>query len=110
MVVDGYQFDAAYHKTLRDAGRKLLALDDNGDAGYYWADLVLNQNIHAQADWYAHRAPDTRLLLGTRYALLRREFLRWRGWQRDTPETAAKVMVTLAAATRTTSRSRSSRP
>ncbi len=95
VVVDGYQFDAAYHKALKDAGLKLLVLDDNGDSGFYWADLVLNQNIHAQADWYKNRASYTRLLLGTQYALLRREFLAWRGWQRDTPETAYKILVTL---------------
>ena len=95
--MDGYQFDAAYQKALTRRGPQVCwCLDDNGDAGYYWADLVLNQNIHAQADWYADRAPHTRLLLGTRYALLRREFLGLaRLATRDAPESAYKMLVTL---------------
>lgn len=95
VVVDGYGFDAAYHKALKDAGLKLLVLDDNGDADFYGADLVLNQNIHACADWYAGRAPYTQLLLGTKYALLRREFRAWRNWQRGAPALAYKILVTL---------------
>ena len=95
VVLDGYQFDAAYQKALKDAGPRLLVLDDNGEAGAYHADLVLNQNVHARPEWYANRAPDTRLRLGTRYALLRREFLAQSDRQRETPETAYKVLVTL---------------
>lgn len=73
-VVDGYSFDARYHRSLVEAGLRVLALDDNGETRRYETDLVLNQNAHADPAWYADRAPRTRLLLGTRYALLRREF------------------------------------
>jgi UDP-2,4-diacetamido-2,4,6-trideoxy-beta-L-altropyranose hydrolase len=97
-VVDGYQFGADYQRRLKDAGLRVLLLDDYGHAGDYCADLVLNQNLSADAALYTRRAPHTRLLLGTRYALLRREFLAWRDWKREIPAVARKVLVTLGGA------------
>lgn len=95
VVVDGYKFGADYQKALKAEGLRLLFMDDYGHADSYSADLVLNQNIYAEEDRYLHREPTTRLLLGARYALLRREFLRWRDWERHIPGAARKVLVTL---------------
>jgi len=95
VVVDGYHFGAAYQCALKAAGLRVLSIDDYGHAGHYAADLVLNQNIYADESLYLSREPYTRLLLGTRYVLLRREFWPWRGWQREIPEIARKVLVTL---------------
>ncbi|MDD3828051.1 MAG: UDP-2,4-diacetamido-2,4,6-trideoxy-beta-L-altropyranose hydrolase [Anaerolineae bacterium] len=95
MVVDGYQFDAAYQQALKRAGLRLLFVDDYGHSSHYYADLVLNQNIETREALYARHEPDTRLLLGTRYALLRREFWPWRGWQRKVRPGARRVLVTL---------------
>jgi len=95
VVVDGYSFGAAYQHTIKGAGLQLLFVDDCGHAEHYWADIVLNQNLHADESLYRDREDYTRLLLGTRYALLRREFWPWRGWRREIPEVARKVLVTL---------------
>ena len=95
LVVDGYHFDAEYQKSIKAAGYKLLWFDDCGHAAHYYADLVLNQNISADPSLYSNREPYTQLLLGTRYALLRREFERWQGWQREISPVARKVLVTL---------------
>jgi UDP-2,4-diacetamido-2,4,6-trideoxy-beta-L-altropyranose hydrolase len=95
VVVDGYVFGAAYQACLRRAGLKVLFLDDNGHAEHYSADLVLNQNPHARAGLYPSREPGTRLLLGSQFALLRREFRAWAGWGREIPLVARKVLVTL---------------
>ena len=95
LALDGYHFDAAYQDAVKKAGLGLLVIDDNGHAARYHADLVLNQNISAGESLYPAREPDTRLLLGTRYALLRREFWPWRGWQRPTLPAASRVLVTL---------------
>jgi UDP-2,4-diacetamido-2,4,6-trideoxy-beta-L-altropyranose hydrolase len=95
VVVDGYQFDADYQRLLKGAGLRLLFIDDYGHAAYYWADLILNQNIHAQEKLYSARELYARLLLGSRYVLLRREFQEWRGWQRQIPEVAKNILVTL---------------
>lgn len=95
VVVDGYQFGSDYQRAIKNAGLSLLFIDDNGHADHYYANLVLNQNIHAEASLYAQREPYTRLLLGMRYVLLRREFLKWREWKREIPDVARKVLVTL---------------
>jgi UDP-2,4-diacetamido-2,4,6-trideoxy-beta-L-altropyranose hydrolase len=95
LVLDGYHFGADYQRLIKASGGHLLCLDDYGHAGHYCADLVLNQNIHAHEGLYRSREPETRLLLGTRYALLRQEFFKWRGWPRQIPETAKKILVTL---------------
>jgi UDP-2,4-diacetamido-2,4,6-trideoxy-beta-L-altropyranose hydrolase len=95
VVVDGYHFDAPYQRAIKEAGLRLLFIDDYGHADRYWADLVLNQNIYAHARLYANRAPYTELLLGARYVLLRREFLAWGTWRRPIPGMASKVLVTL---------------
>jgi UDP-2,4-diacetamido-2,4,6-trideoxy-beta-L-altropyranose hydrolase len=95
LVVDGYQFGGNYQHLVKEAGLALLFVDDYGHAEHYWADLVLNQNPTAQEEFYLRREPYTRLLLGTRYALLRREFLQWRKLRREIPGVARKILVTL---------------
>ena len=98
VVVDGYVFGAAYQKSIKDAELCLLFVDDNGHASHYYADLVLNQNIHASESLYQNREPHTQLLLGPKYALLRQEFRQWRGWRPDVPDIARKLLVTMGAA------------
>jgi UDP-2,4-diacetamido-2,4,6-trideoxy-beta-L-altropyranose hydrolase len=95
VVVDGYQFDASYQSSLKQAGLKVLVVDDMGECEHYCADLVMNQNTHACEDMYVRREPHTRLLLGPRYAMLRREFNSWREWQREIPPAGRKVLVTM---------------
>ncbi|MBN1472355.1 MAG: UDP-2,4-diacetamido-2,4,6-trideoxy-beta-L-altropyranose hydrolase [Syntrophaceae bacterium] len=98
LVIDGYYFDASYQKRIKEAGYKILRIDDYGHADHYCADIVLNQNISADESFYMHREPHTKLLLGTGYVLLRREFKRWHGWQRSIPDIASKVLVTMGGA------------
>jgi UDP-2,4-diacetamido-2,4,6-trideoxy-beta-L-altropyranose hydrolase len=93
-VVDGYHFDAAYQTELQSF-RPLLTIDDNGLLDRYAADLVLNQNAHACAPMYAHRSPNTKLLLGPRYALLRDEFAGYRDWTREIPDRGSHLLLTM---------------
>jgi len=97
-VVDGYDFGASYQRVIKDHGLRLISIDDNGDLSHYYADIVLNQNLHARENLYADRDPCTQLLLGTRFVLLRREFLKWRGWRREIPRVAQKLLVTFGGA------------
>jgi UDP-2,4-diacetamido-2,4,6-trideoxy-beta-L-altropyranose hydrolase len=94
IVVDGYHFDGAYQRALREAGLRVLSIDDNAHASHYFADLVLNQNLHADEGLYAAREPYTRLLLGADYLLLRRRFQAWNGWTRAIAKVARRVLVT----------------
>src|SRR5271169_671283 len=95
VVVDGYEFGAEYQTSLKSRGMKVLFIDDNGHAGHYSADLVLNQNVRASESLYSNREPYTRLLLGARYVLLRREFERWRNWKREIPVLGRKILITM---------------
>ncbi|MGD2179780.1 UDP-2,4-diacetamido-2,4,6-trideoxy-beta-L-altropyranose hydrolase [Lusitaniella coriacea] len=95
VVVDGYHFSAEYQKILTKFGLNLLFIDDCGHASHYYANWILNQNIHANETLYQSRESYTQLLLGTRYTLLRREFRQWQGWQRETIQKASKILVTL---------------
>ncbi len=95
VVADGYQFGAKYQQALKQAGLRVLFIDDYGHAGHYSADLVLNQNLAADEQFYASREADTRLLLGARYILLRREFWPYQGHAREAPPQARRVLVTM---------------
>lgn len=95
IVIDGYHFGSDYQRAIKKAGYRLLVIDDYSHAEYYWADLVLNQNIYASEALYPHREDYTQLLLGTKYVLLRKEFWPWRGWQRQISPVAYKVLVTM---------------
>jgi UDP-2,4-diacetamido-2,4,6-trideoxy-beta-L-altropyranose hydrolase len=95
IVADGYWIEPAYQRALRARGRSLLFVDDAGESGPYEADLVLNQNLHATEPMYRDRRPGTGLLLGPRFALLRREFAARRGTEREIPNRARRILVTL---------------
>jgi len=94
VVLDGYHFDEVYHQRVKQAGHQLLVVDDMAHLKHYYADIVLNQNLHAEQLQYSCE-PYTRLLLGTTYVLLRREFLAWKDWKRQIPEVAQRVLVTM---------------
>ena len=94
LALDGYHFDSNYQRTVSNAGYPLLVIDDMGHLPHYHANAVLNQNMHAEDLEYRCDA-DTRLLLGTHYALLRKEFLVWRNRERESKGNARKLLITL---------------
>lgn len=94
LALDGYHFDSEYQRHIKKSGHPLLVIDDMADLDHYYADIILNQNIYAEQLNY-NCEPYTKLLLGTRYVLLRREFLKWRGYKREIPEVAKKILVTM---------------
>ncbi len=93
VVVDGYQFGSEYQRRLKEAGARVLFLDDYGHCEHYFADLVLNQNAGFDESIYQHREAYTRLLLGPSYCLLRREFSVWRNWKRELAPTCSHLLV-----------------
>jgi UDP-2,4-diacetamido-2,4,6-trideoxy-beta-L-altropyranose hydrolase len=79
VVLDGYHFDGYYQKSIKNSGVKLLVIDDYNHMPGYHADILLNQNIGSERLPYTYDSK-TVALLGTTYALLRREFLDWKGF------------------------------
>lgn len=93
VVVDGYAFGIAHQRALREAGIRQLFIDDYGHAPEYVADFVLNQNITADESLYRNRAANTQLLLGTKYAMLRREFRLSVRSPNRTPHSPLRILV-----------------
>jgi len=95
IALDGYHFSPDYQRAVKTAGIPLLLFDDEGNRPDYFADLLLNQNAHARQELYGERARGARLLLGTQYALLRREFSSRVGEPRSIPRQADKLLITM---------------
>ncbi len=96
-VLDGYTFDASYHRAVRGSGHPLLVVDDMAHLPVYEVDAILNQNAHAALLDY-RTLPQTKRLLGLSYVLLRREFQGRRHGPRPVPDVARKILVTLGGA------------
>ncbi len=94
LILDGYHFDSIYQQAVRTAGYLLLVIDDMAHLSAYHADILLNQNLGTEKLSYTCDQ-DTTLLLGSRYVLLRQEFLTWHGWQRKIAGIANRVLITM---------------
>ena len=93
MAIDGYHFSADYVNAVQTNGSKVLLIDDVGRLSAV-ADVILNQNLHATAAMYPGRDRKTSLLLGTRFVMLRKEFIDGPEQARQIPRIAAKILVT----------------
>lgn len=73
LLADGYHFDSKYQKAIKNAGFRLLYIDDlTGE--HMYADVVVNHSLSVKASDYKAE-PYTRFALGTSYAILRPLFL-----------------------------------
>jgi UDP-2,4-diacetamido-2,4,6-trideoxy-beta-L-altropyranose hydrolase len=93
VIADGYHFDLSYQRAIR-AQHKLLLIDDMAHHPTYESDLLLNQNLGAERIAY-RTDPGTRLLLGTRFSLLRSEFSSWRSRARPDQDGRPHLLITL---------------
>ncbi|MDR2695267.1 MAG: UDP-2,4-diacetamido-2,4,6-trideoxy-beta-L-altropyranose hydrolase [Deltaproteobacteria bacterium] len=95
VVLDGYHFGLDCQQAVRDAGYKLLVIDDYAHLPEYSCDILLNQNIGAED--LVYKGDIGQKLLGPEYALLRPEFLaaRSRAQKRSFTEEAQNILLTL---------------
>ena len=87
VVLDGYEFDGEYQRTIRSAGPGLVCIDDL-HRDHFVADVIINHAGNAQPELY-DRELYTRLCLGIPYLLVKAPFLeaaRMRSGQARTPE------------------------
>lgn len=73
VVLDGYRFDKGYQQSVKEAGCKLVCLDDIHDREFV-ADLIINHAPGISREDY-QATPETTFALGPEYALLRPAFL-----------------------------------
>src|SRR5258706_213935 len=93
VVVDGERFGPDYFATLKKHALQILWLDDFGSVRAHDVNLILNQNPGALRDAYAWCRDESRLLLGTQYVTLRREF-RQAKLRAEAPGVARNLLVT----------------
>lgn len=92
VVLDGYRFVDTYQKEIKGAGYKLLCIDDIAETKYV-TDIVVNQNPWVDVSDYQHDG--SKMLLGTKYALVRNEFLHLSPGEKNGD--IRKVLVNLGA-------------
>ena len=97
LVLDGYCFNDDYQSLAKPEASLLMVVDDFGHGQHFNADLVLNQNTYADASRY-QELPDTRVLCGIRYTMLKPEFEKQRVAEvknQKVRATAKKILVTM---------------
>lgn len=95
VVLDGYHFDIDCQRAVRNAGFRLLVIDDYAHLPEYACDILLNQNLGAEELTY--KGSIGKKLLGLRYVLLRPEFgaARLEAEKRTLPKSPQNVLITL---------------
>jgi UDP-2,4-diacetamido-2,4,6-trideoxy-beta-L-altropyranose hydrolase len=95
VVLDGYLFNEEYQMQLRTLGVKYCYIDDNSHLSHYFCDILLNQNIYANKKMYLNKVmPDTKLLIGPKYTLLRNEFIQYRYSKKKIEDNCNKILIT----------------
>ena len=78
IIIDHYALDYRWENAMRDKCQKIMCIDDLADR-VHECDLLLDQNLGRTEDDYVELvSSETKLLLGSQYALLRQEFAHWR--------------------------------
>ena len=89
LIVDHYALDEDWHCKLKPCYEKLIVIDDLSDRKH-WCDILLDHTFGSQQNDYDAFVPNNcKLLLGSQYALLRPEFVKWRVYsleRRSKPE------------------------
>lgn len=73
VVIDNYYFTTDYQKAIKAKGCKLVCIDDMHDK-HFVSDVVINHAEGIDKNEYSIE-PYTKLLLGYKYALLRKDYL-----------------------------------
>ncbi|MCU1270541.1 MAG: pseudaminic acid biosynthesis-associated protein PseG [Acidobacteriaceae bacterium] len=94
LVLDGYHFNLDYCAAVTSDQWRILRVEDAPGSECPCADVILNQNAHAQSSTYSEHAGVAQLLLGPRFALLRNEFVDACQLRREIPVIATKVLIT----------------
>ena len=90
LVTDGYGVELSFREELKRLGFKLIRIDDF--PGMVVSDIYINQSNSVDFEDYSFE--DSRLLLGTDYALLRSEYLQRAKVKAKTPNsTFRRVLV-----------------
>lgn len=94
VVVDGYQFGHRFYTQLGEDGIRYAVIDDNVETAAICPAFVINQNPHAVNRMYSH-LEHSELLIGLRYALIRRDVRHARSRKMPKEAESPKVLVSI---------------
>lgn len=96
-IVDHYGLDATWHRIVSSNCKRIAVIDDLANRNHY-CDILIDQTYGRDgADYIDLVPPRTKLLIGSRFALLRPEFslLREASLKRRTSNTIKRVIVSM---------------
>ena len=93
-VLDGYQFRSDYIRGIEAVATRFLVIADGGQNFDFDCDLVVNPEPGVSEEAYRSGTQRGEALLGPRYALLRREFVRFPLERRTVPQVARNILIT----------------
>ncbi|MBS4047997.1 MAG: UDP-2,4-diacetamido-2,4,6-trideoxy-beta-L-altropyranose hydrolase [Alphaproteobacteria bacterium] len=97
LITDHYRLDSTFESACRDWATHILAIDDLADRPHD-ADWLLDQTPGRDDIDYAPLVPpQSRMLLGADYALLRPEFARMRAAAQRPKDKLAHILITFGA-------------
>jgi len=95
IAVDGYHFSEQYLSRLKQtSSAKILFIDDYAHLNFYDVDLLINQNISAPKYCYK-TSNDAEILAGSKYVLLRDEFVTHTQDAKEIKEIPVNILVTM---------------
>lgn len=99
LVVDHYALDARWESALRQCVDRILVIDDLADRSHD-CDILLDQNlVTAMNSRYDGKVPSNcRLLLGPRFALLKKEFANLHESARRRSGSARRILILMGGA------------
>ncbi len=95
IVVDGDHFSSEFLAQLKDAGIRVLLLDDFAGRSSFPVDVIVNSTYGATEEPYRLAGFDGLLLLGERHILLRSEFTNIAAQDRPTRQKGNRILITL---------------
>lgn len=95
VLLDGYHFTEEYEQQIKNIGCKIITIDDLQHRKFY-ADILINHTPGINAANYL-TAPYTKIYLGLKYALIRKEFIEARN-KKMIPKRFSKALVCFGGA------------
>lgn len=74
IIIDGYEFEEQYLRKINTL-HIVVYIDDLSELENISADLIVNASPVANASYYRSSAPNSKILLGPEYVMMRREFI-----------------------------------
>ncbi len=96
VILDGYNFTESDQKKIKEKNCKLVFIDDL-NAQHFFADVVINHNLTANAAKYS-KEENTQVYTGSEYILLRKDFLTKIARIHNKKNEFSKVLICLGGA------------